>query len=26
MGMVVILGVTLIAYSWLQRRSERWLR
>jgi putative spermidine/putrescine transport system permease protein len=26
MGMVVILGMTLIAYSWLQRRSERWLR
>jgi putative spermidine/putrescine transport system permease protein len=26
MGMVVILGITLIAYSWLQRRSERWLR
>ena len=26
MGMVVILGATLIAYSWLQRRSERWLR
>ena len=26
MGMVAILGVTLIAYSFLQRRSERWLR
>ena len=26
MGMVVILGVTLIAYTFLQRRSERWLR
>jgi putative spermidine/putrescine transport system permease protein len=26
MGMVAILGVTLLAYSWLQRRSERWLR
>lgn len=26
MGMVAILAVTLIAYSVLQRRSERWLR
>jgi putative spermidine/putrescine transport system permease protein len=26
MGMVVILGMTLIAYTFLQRRSERWLR
>lgn len=26
MGMVAILGVTLIAYSFLQRRSEQWLR
>ena len=26
MGMVAILGVTLLAYSFLQRRSERWLR
>lgn len=26
MGMVVILGITLIAYSFLQRRSERWQR
>jgi putative spermidine/putrescine transport system permease protein len=26
MGMVFILGITLIAYSFLQRRSERWLR
>jgi putative spermidine/putrescine transport system permease protein len=26
MGMVVILGITLIAYTFLQRRSERWLR
>ena len=26
MGMVVILGITLIAYTWLQRRTERWLR
>jgi len=26
MGMVFILGITLIAYTFLQRRSERWLR
>jgi len=26
MGMVAILAVTLIAYSFLQRRSEQWLR
>ena len=26
MGMIAILGVTLVAYSFLQRRSERWLR
>jgi putative spermidine/putrescine transport system permease protein len=26
MGMVVIMGVSLAAYSWLQRVSERWLR
>ena len=26
MGMVVIMGVCILAYSWLQRRSERWLR
>ena len=26
MGMVVIMGVTLIAYSWLARRAERWQR
>jgi putative spermidine/putrescine transport system permease protein len=26
MGMVAILGITLIAYTFLQRRSERWLR
>lgn len=26
MGMVAILAVTLLAYAWLQRRSERWLR
>jgi putative spermidine/putrescine transport system permease protein len=26
MGMVGILGITLVAYTFLQRRSERWLR
>jgi putative spermidine/putrescine transport system permease protein len=26
MGMVVIMGVSLAGYSWLQRVSERWLR
>jgi ABC-type uncharacterized transport system permease subunit len=26
MGMVAILGMTLLAYQFLQRRSERWLR
>jgi putative spermidine/putrescine transport system permease protein len=26
MGMVVIMGITILAYSLLQRRSERWLR
>ncbi|MDF2735017.1 MAG: transporter permease protein [Chloroflexota bacterium] len=26
MGMVAILGITLLAYQFLQRRSERWLR
>jgi len=26
MGMVLIMGITILAYSWLQRRSERWLR
>jgi putative spermidine/putrescine transport system permease protein len=26
MGMVAIMGVTLIAYSWLGRRAERWQR
>lgn len=26
MGMVVIMGVTILGYSFLQRRSERWLR
>jgi putative spermidine/putrescine transport system permease protein len=26
MGMIFILGITLVAYSFLQRRSERWLK
>jgi putative spermidine/putrescine transport system permease protein len=26
MGMVAIMGVTLVAYSWLARRAERWQR
>jgi putative spermidine/putrescine transport system permease protein len=26
MGMVLIMGVSILAYSWLQRRAERWLR
>ena len=26
MGMVAIMGVTLVAYSWLTRRTERWQR
>jgi putative spermidine/putrescine transport system permease protein len=26
MGMVAILGVTIIVYLWLQRRAERWRR
>jgi putative spermidine/putrescine transport system permease protein len=26
MGMVAIMGVTLLAYSWLSRRAERWQR
>jgi len=26
MGMVVIMTISLIGYSWLQKRSERWLR
>jgi putative spermidine/putrescine transport system permease protein len=26
MGMVVIIGISIAIYSWLQRRSERWLR
>ena len=25
-GMVVIMGLSIAVYSWLQRRSERWLR
>lgn len=26
MGMVLVMGLSILAYSWLQRRSERWLR
>lgn len=26
MGMVVIMALSILAYSWLQRRTERWLR
>jgi len=26
MGMVIIMAVSLMGYSWLQKRSERWLR
>ena len=26
MGMVVIMAISLVGYSWLQRKSERWLR
>ncbi|MBK8780466.1 MAG: ABC transporter permease subunit [Anaerolineales bacterium] len=26
MGMVVIMAISLVGYSWLQKRSERWLR
>jgi putative spermidine/putrescine transport system permease protein len=26
MGMVIVMGVCIAAYSVLQRRSERWLR
>ncbi len=26
MGMVIIMSVVIAAYTWLQRRSERWLR
>ena len=26
MGMVVIMAISLTGYSWLQKRSERWLR
>jgi putative spermidine/putrescine transport system permease protein len=26
LGMVIIMAVSLVGYSWLQRRSERWLR
>jgi putative spermidine/putrescine transport system permease protein len=26
MGMVVVMAISLIGYSWLQKKSERWLR
>ena len=26
MGMVVVMAISIAAYTWLQRRSERWLR
>jgi putative spermidine/putrescine transport system permease protein len=26
MGMVAVMAVSILAYSWLQRRAERWLR
>jgi putative spermidine/putrescine transport system permease protein len=26
MGMVIVMSVVILAYTWLQRRSERWLR
>jgi len=26
MGMVAIMAVTLVTYSWLSRRAERWQR
>lgn len=26
MGMVFVMGISIVAYSWLQRRSERWMR
>ncbi len=26
LGMVVIMSISLVGYSWLQRRTERWLR
>ncbi|MBI5963902.1 MAG: ABC transporter permease subunit [Chloroflexi bacterium] len=26
MGMVIIMAISLVGYSWLQRKSERWLR
>ena len=26
LGMVAIMAVTLLGYSWLQRLSERWLK
>jgi putative spermidine/putrescine transport system permease protein len=26
LGMVVIMAVSLVGYTWLQRQTERWLR
>jgi putative spermidine/putrescine transport system permease protein len=26
MGMVVVMAISITGYTWLQRRSERWLR
>ncbi|MBI1802142.1 MAG: acriflavin resistance protein, partial [Chloroflexi bacterium] len=26
LGMVIIMGLSIFVYSWLQRRTERWLR
>ena len=26
MGMILIMALAILAYAWLQRRSERWLR
>jgi putative spermidine/putrescine transport system permease protein len=26
MGMVAVMGISILAYTWLQRRAERWLR
>ena len=26
LGMVFVMGSALLAYTWLQRRSERWLK
>jgi len=26
LGMVVVMAVCILGYTWLQRRSERWLK